>query len=33
MNLYTNLWFPTWLKGERPPKDSHLYVDWTRYSG
>ncbi len=33
MNLYTNLWFPTWLKGERPPKDSYLYVDWTRYSG
>ncbi len=31
MYLYTNLWFPNWLDGEKPPSDSYLYVDWIRY--
>lgn len=31
MYLYVNAWFPTWLAGERPEKDSYVYVDWIRH--
>ncbi len=31
MNLYANAWFPTWLPGERPTRDSYTYVDWIQH--
>lgn len=27
MRLYVNVWFPTWLSGERPVRDGYTYVD------
>ena len=31
MNLYVNSWFPTWLSGEEPESDRHVYVDWIEW--
>lgn len=31
MKLFVNSWFPTWLPGEKPEKDSYTYVDWIRH--
>ena len=28
MKLYVNSWFPTWLDGETPDSERHVYVDW-----
>lgn len=31
MNLDVNAWFPTWLSGEKPTRDSYTYVDWIQH--
>ena len=31
MRLYVNAWFPTWLPGQRPEMDRHVYVDWIEH--
>ena len=31
MKLYVNTWFPTWLDGEEPESDRHVYVDWIEW--
>lgn len=31
MNLYLNAWFPTWLSGDKPDKDSYTYVEWIQH--
>ncbi|QIN82182.1 family 16 glycosylhydrolase [Rubrobacter tropicus] len=32
MYLYTNTWFPTWLDGKKPRRDSYVLVDWIRHT-
>ncbi|CAN5585062.1 hypothetical protein BH24ACT20_BH24ACT20_14310 [soil metagenome] len=29
--VYVNAWFPTWLSGEKPTRDSYTYVDWIQH--
>lgn len=31
MRLYLNAWFPTWLGGERPASDRHVYAEWIEW--
>lgn len=31
MRLHVNVWFPTWLDGEKPAKDNHTLVEWIKH--